>query len=109
VSERWRSELVPGARIVLAETGGALAGFGHRRPGKRSISIRSWWRPSSGAQAWHSRCRGGNAIARRPELLVNKDNFRRHPLLRKHGFAYAGEDQEPVSGIAVNRMEWRKP
>ena len=25
----------------------------------------------------------------------------------KHGFAYAGEDKNPVSGIAVNRMTWR--
>ncbi len=41
------------------------------------------------------------------DLLVNKDNFRAIRFYEKHGFAYAGEDKNPVSGIAVNRMAWR--
>ena len=27
--------------------------------------------------------------------------------MKKYGFTYAGEDKNPVSGIAVNRMAWR--
>ena len=41
------------------------------------------------------------------DLLVNKDNARAIRFYEKHGFVYAGEDKNPVSGIAVNRMEWR--
>jgi putative acetyltransferase len=41
------------------------------------------------------------------DLLVNKDNFRAIRFYEKHGFVYAGEDKNPVSGIAVNRMTWR--
>jgi putative acetyltransferase len=39
-------------------------------------------------------------------LLVNKDNARAIRFYEKHGFAYVGEDKNPVSGIAVNRMKW---
>ena len=41
------------------------------------------------------------------ELLVNKDNFRAIRFYEKHGFVYAGEDKNPVSGRPVNRMSWR--
>jgi putative acetyltransferase len=41
------------------------------------------------------------------DLLVNKDNARAIRFYEKHGFIYAGEDKNPVSGIAVNRMAWR--
>lgn len=41
------------------------------------------------------------------DLLVNKDNARAIRFYEKHGFTYAGEDRNPVSGIAVNRMAWR--
>ncbi len=41
------------------------------------------------------------------DLLVNKDNARAIRFYQKHGFVYAGDDKNPVSGIAVNRMEWR--
>jgi putative acetyltransferase len=39
-------------------------------------------------------------------LLVNKDNARAIRFYEKHGFAYDGDDKNPVSGIAVNRMRW---
>ena len=41
------------------------------------------------------------------DLLVNKDNARAIRFYEKHGFAYAGEDKNPVSGKPVNRMRWR--
>jgi putative acetyltransferase len=41
------------------------------------------------------------------DLLVNKDNFRAIGFYAKHGFVYVGDDKNPVSGIAVNRMAWR--
>ncbi len=41
------------------------------------------------------------------DLLVNKDNGRAIRFYEKHGFTFVGEDKNPVSGIAVNRMAWR--
>ena len=41
------------------------------------------------------------------DLLVNKDNYRAIRFYEKHGFVYAGEDKNPVSGKPVNRMSWR--
>jgi putative acetyltransferase len=41
------------------------------------------------------------------DLLVNKDNTRAIRFYEKHGFVYAGEDKNPVSGKPVNRMAWR--
>ncbi len=41
------------------------------------------------------------------DLLVNKDNARAIHFYEKHGFVYAGDDKNPVSGIAVNKMTWR--
>ena len=42
-------------------------------------------------------------------LLVNKDNARAIAFYAKHGFVYDGDDKNPVSGIAVNRMRWTSP
>lgn len=108
--ERWRNELVPVARIVLAEIGGALAGFVTVDPKTKYLD-----QIVVAPEQWGS----GLALtlldeAKRLspaglELLVNKDNFRAIRFYEKHGFVYAGEDKNPVSGIAVNRMAWRPP
>ncbi|HEY2756089.1 MAG TPA: GNAT family N-acetyltransferase, partial [Pseudolabrys sp.] len=41
------------------------------------------------------------------DLLVNKDNGRAIRFYEKHGFVYAGEGKNSISGMAVNRMAWR--
>jgi putative acetyltransferase len=107
---RWRDELVPVARIVLAEIGGTLAGFVTVDPKTMYLD-----QIVVAPEHWG----GGAALAlldeakrlspRGLDLLVNKDNFRAIRFYEKHGFAFAGEDKNPVSGIAVNRMAWRNP
>jgi len=106
--ERWRKELVPLAQIVLAERDGELVGFVTVDPKTMYLD-----QIVVAPEAWGS----GAALAlldeakrispRGLDLLVNKDNFRAIRFYEKHGFAYAGEDKNPVSGIAVNRMTWR--
>ena len=106
--ERWRNELVPAARIVLAEIDGTLAGFVTVDP-KTTYLDQIVVAP----EHWGS----GVALALLDEakrlspaglyLLVNKDNFRAIRFYEKHGFVYAGEDRNPVSGLAVSRMTWR--
>ncbi len=106
--ERWRAELVPVAKIVVAEQSGALIGFVTVDPKTRYLD-----QIVVAPEQWGS----GAALALLDEakrlspagldLLVNKDNFRAIRFYEKHGFAYAGEDKNPVSGKPVNRMSWR--
>ncbi len=106
--ERWRNELVPAAKIVLAERDGQLIGF-------VTIDSKTLYLDQIvvAPEAWGSE----TALALLDEakrlspkgidLLVNKDNGRAIRFYEKHGFVYAGEDKNPVSGKPVNRMRWR--
>ena len=106
--ERWRQELVPVAKIVLAERDGILVGFVTVDPKTLYLD-----QIVVAPEAWGS----GVALAllgeakrlspRGLELLVNKDNTRAIRFYEKHDFAYAGEDKNPISGKPVNKMAWR--
>ena len=105
---RWRTELVSVARIVMAEADGALAGF-------VTIDLKTMYLDQIvvAPEYWGSDVarllldEAKRISPRGIDLLVNKDNARAIKFYEKHGFAYAGEDKNPVSGIAVNRMSWR--
>jgi len=106
--ERWRNELVPVAQIVLAERGGALAGFVTVDPktmylDQIVVAPEHWGSNVALALLDEAKRLSPKGL----DLLVNKDNFRAIRFYEKHGFVYAGEDKNPVSGIAVNRMAWR--
>jgi putative acetyltransferase len=106
--ERWRNELVPTAAITLAEIDGVLAGFVTvDRTTKyldQFVVAPEHWGSDVGRALVDEAKRLSPAGL---DLLVNKDNARAIRFYEKHGFVYAGEDKNPVSGIAVNRMEWR--
>ena len=106
--ERWRQELVPVAHIVLAETDGALIGFVTIDPktGYLDQIVVAPERWGSGA-ALELLDEAKRLAPAGVDLLVNKDNARAIRFYEKHGFAYAGEDKNPVSGKPVNRMTWR--
>ena len=106
--ERWRQELLPVAHVTLAEVDGTLAGFvtvdDKTMYLDQIVVAPEFW---GGGVA---RALVGEAKRLSPrglDLLVNKDNARAIRFYEKHGFSYAGEDRNPVSGIAVNRMSWR--
>ena len=106
--ERWRNELVPVANIVLAECGGALAGFVTVDPktmylDQIVVAPEQWGSDVALVLLNEAKRLSPKGL----DLLVNKDNFRAIRFYEKHGFAYAGEDKNPVSGIPVNRMSWR--
>ena len=106
--ERWRNELVPAARIVLAEVDGALAGFVTVDPkttylDQIVVAPEHWGSDVALALLEEAKRLSPKGLY----LLVNKDNFRAIRFYEKHGFTYAGEDKNPVSGLAVNRMAWR--
>jgi putative acetyltransferase len=105
---RWRNELVPVARIMLAESDGVLAGFVTVDPktmylDQIVVAPEHW-----GSDIAMKLLEEAKRISSRGlDLLVNKDNARAIRFYEKHGFKYAGEDKNPVSGIAVSRMAWR--
>jgi putative acetyltransferase len=106
--ERWRKELVPVVRIVLAEQGDTLVGFVTVDPktmylDQIVVAPEHWGSDVALALLDEAKRLSPNGL----DLLVNKDNFRAIRFYEKHGFIYAGEDKNPVSGIAVNRMTWR--
>jgi len=106
--ERWCKELVPATRIVLADVDGALGGFVTVDPKTtyldQIVVAPEYW-GSDVALALLNEAK--HLSPKGLYLLVNKDNFRAIRFYEKHGFVLAGEDKNPVSGLAVNRMTWR--
>jgi putative acetyltransferase len=106
--DRWRKELVPAARIMLAEADGALIGF-------ITVDLKTMYVDQVVVAPEH----WGSGVA--PALLdeakrlsprglilhVNKDNARAIRFYEKHGFVYVGEDKNPLSGKPVNRLRWQ--
>jgi putative acetyltransferase len=106
--ERWRTELVPTARIVLADVDGAMAGFVTVDPkttylDQIVVAPEHWGSDVALALLDEAKRLSPKGLY----LLVNKDNFRAIRFYEKYGFVQAGEDKNPVSGLAVNRMAWR--
>ena len=106
--ERWRSELVPKAAIMVAEQADALVGF-------VTIDASGYLDQLVVAPAhWGSNL--ANALVNeakrlspdRITLLVNADNIRAIRFYERNGFARAGEDVNPTSGRPVLRMGWNR-
>jgi putative acetyltransferase len=106
--ERWNKDLVPNARIIVAERAGALIGF-------VTIDLKGYLdQLVVGPEHWGSDL--GNALvdeAKRlsPDgvtLLVNTDNARAIRFYRRNGFVDAGGDVNPTSGKPVLRMAWKR-
>ena len=105
--ERWRSELVPNATIMVAEQAGEMAGF-------VTIDAKNYLDQLVVApDRWGSEL--GNMLVNeakrlspdRITLLVNSDNTRAIRFYERNGFAHAGDDVNPTSGKPVLRMEWK--
>ena len=106
--ERWRNELVPQAKIMVAEMDGVLEGFVTVDPKNgyldQIVVAPEFWGSNIAAMLLDAGKRISPALL---ELLVNKDNERAIAFYEKNGFVYVGEDVNPVSGRPVNRMRWR--
>jgi putative acetyltransferase len=112
--ERWRQELIPVAHIVLAEielsrpAEKVLAGFvtvDDRTMYLDQIVVAPEFWGTGVARTLLDEAK--RLSPRGLDLRVNKDNVRAIRFYEKHGFEYAGEDRNPVSGIPVDRMRWR--
>jgi putative acetyltransferase len=103
---RWRSELVPIARIVVAEIEGTMAGFvtidGTGYLDQLVVGPAHWGSDTA-------RLLMNEAKRLSPEgvtLKVNADNARAINFYKRNGFVKTG-DEENSSGRAVDVMEWR--
>jgi len=105
--ERWRSELVPKAEIIVAEQAGALIGFvtidASGYLDQLVVAPGHWGSKLATALVDEAKRRSPDCI----RLLVNTDNIRAIRFYERNGFAHAGEDVNPTSGRPVLRMEWK--
>jgi putative acetyltransferase len=105
--ERWRSELVPDAAIIVAEHADALVGFvtidASGYLDQLVVAPDHWGSELADTLVNEAKRRSPDHIA----LLVNSDNIRAIRFYERNGFAHAGEDVNPTSGRPVLRMEWK--
>jgi putative acetyltransferase len=105
--ERWRTELVPAASIVVAEQADALIGFvtidGKGYLDQLVVNPEQWGSPLASALVAEAKRLSPDGVS----LLVNEDNARAIRFYLRNGFAHAGKDVNPTSGRPVLRMEWR--
>ena len=103
--ERWRTELVPVAQIVVAEQHSVLVGFvtidGTGYLDQLVVSPSQWGSPVSGALVDEAKRLSPSGVT----LKVNADNFRAIRFYERNGFAKTGEEVNS-SGRAVWMMAW---
>jgi putative acetyltransferase len=106
--ERWRSELVPNAAIVVAEQANALIGFvtidAKGYLDQLVVSPDHWGSPLATSLVDEAKRLSPGGIT----LLVNRDNTRAIRFYERNGFVHAGEDVNPTSGRPVLKMAWTK-
>ena len=105
--ERWRSELVPKAAIIVAEETGTLIGFvtidASGYLDQLVVAPAHWGSAVASALVDEAKRLSPGRIA----LLVNKDNARAIRFYERNGFVRTGDDANPTSGRPVLKMEWR--
>ena len=105
--ERWNNDLVPKAKIVVAEHDDALAGFvtidGEGYLDQLVVAPELWGSDAARLLVDEAKRLSPEHVA----LLVNKDNARAIRFYERNGFAHAGDDLNPTSGRPVLKMMWR--
>jgi putative acetyltransferase len=104
--ERWRTELVPVAQIVVAEQNGAMVGFvtidGTGYLDQLVVSPAQWGSDVSRALVDETKRLSPTGVT----LKVNADNIRAIKFYMRNGFVKTG-DEVNTSGRAVDLMEWK--
>jgi len=105
---RWRSELVPYAAIVVAESEGVMVGFVTVDPRTlyldQLVVAPERWGSGVGAALINEAKRVSPSGL---DLDVNIDNGRAVRFYEKHGFLVSGAGVNRISGAPVHRMSWR--
>jgi putative acetyltransferase len=105
--DRWRSELVPKAAILVAEQEGALIGFvtidASGYLDQLVVAPGHWGTELADRLVSEAKRLSPERIT----LLVNADNARAIRFYQRNGFVHAGEDVNPTSGRPLLKMEWK--
>lgn len=103
---RWRTELVPAANIVVAETEAAPVGFvtidGSGYLDQLVVAPEAWGSTTASALMQAAKELSPHGI----NLLVNSDNARAIRFYEREGFRHTHDDVNPVSGRPVKAMAW---
>lgn len=103
--ERWRSELVPRAAIIVAEQDGGLAGFvtidSSGYLDQLVVAPSQWGSGLAAALVDEAKRRSPQGVT----LKVNADNFRAIAFYRRNGFVETGEEVN-ASGRPVLNLAW---
>jgi putative acetyltransferase len=106
--QRWREELLPDAKVVVAEASGGIVGF-------VTVDARTLYLDQIvvAPERWGSGV-GAALIAEAKRLSpsgldldVNIDNVRAIGFYETLGFVITGPGKNPISGKPVHRMSWR--
>lgn len=104
---RWRDELVPAARIVVAEATAALTGFvtidGTGYLDQLVVAPEHWGGGLAAALVAEAKRLSPGGV----RLTVNADNARAIRFYARAGFVDAGGGVNPLSARAVRHMQWR--
>ncbi len=105
--ERWRTELVPQAQIVVVESAGVMTGFVTVDPrtlylDQIVVAPEAWGSGTGEALVAEAKRLSPRGL----DLQVNQDNARAVCFYEKHGFVITGEDKN-VSGRLTYWMKWR--
>jgi putative acetyltransferase len=104
--ERWRSELVPNAEIVVAERDGAMAGFvtidGSGYLDQLVVAPDHWGSQLATMLVDEAKRLSPSGVT----LKVNADNNRAIRFYERSGFVHGGEDVNPGSKRRVLKMAW---
>jgi putative acetyltransferase len=112
--QRWRDELVPAARIMVAEQNdaeasdgdGAMIGFvtvdstGYLD--QLVVSPEQWGSDLANALITEAKRLSPAGLT----LLVNSDNARAVRFYARNGFVYTHDDVNPASGRRIQGMKW---
>ena len=105
--ERWRSELVPNAAIIVAEESGKLVGFvtidAQAYLDQLVVAPERWGSKIADTLVNEAKRLSPDSIT----LLVNEDNARAIRFYERNGFVHAGQDVNPTSGRPVLKMAWK--
>jgi putative acetyltransferase len=105
--ERWRSELVPNAEIVVAEQAGDIAGFVTIDPSgyldQLVVAPDHWGSRLADTLVDEAKRRSPNGVT----LKVNADNARAIRFYERNGFVHAGDDVNSGLGRPVLKMQWQ--
>jgi putative acetyltransferase len=107
-SERWRTELVPAAEIIIAEAAGEVIGFVTVDPrtlylDQLVVAPQHWGSGVGAALIAEAKRLSPTGL----DLDVNTDNARAIRFYGTEGFVISGAGINSISGKPVHRMTWR--